>query len=188
MKKLLISMLVLLFALAACTAEGTTIEETAETPTEVSLEPAPTSTDEPTAEPTATDVPTATPTSEPDPTETAEPEPTVTETLPQEEAPSGYEGTIPAEVELPIGSVVLFTQSGGFAGFDNTWVFYEDGRVTLNGADQTQLSPDRISKLVDDLEALSFFETSHITKPGDFCCDFFDYTLAVQTTEQEKLY
>ncbi len=188
MKKLLVSILALLFALTACTAEGTTIEETAEIPTEVSLDPAPTVTDEPTAEPTATDVPTITP--EPEPTETAEPTATATvepqSEPPQEEAPSDYQGSLPEGYELPEGAVIVFTKTGGFAGLNNAWVFYEDGRVTLNGIDQEQLAPERIDKLVNDLDALGFFGTNHSTKPGEFCCDFFDYTLAAQTADRQN--
>lgn len=194
MKKLLVSIIALLIVLTACTAEGTVTEETAVPPTEISLEAAPTATDEPTVEPTATDILTATP--EPEPTETAEPEPTETveptataETQsnpPPEEAPSGYEGVIPDDIILPEGAVIHFTKTGGFAGFDDTWLFYEDGRVTVNGQEMTRLTSERIDLLVNNLKAQGFFETMYITDPGAFCCDFFSYTLAVQTADMQN--
>ncbi|MFZ0547471.1 MAG: hypothetical protein WAM60_18640 [Candidatus Promineifilaceae bacterium] len=182
MKKLMIGLLVLLIALAACTATGGTVttEEATATPTEVSLEPAPTATDESTAEPTATDIPTATATPVPEPTETAVP--TATET-PPENTP---EGTIPESVEFPDGAVIIFTRTGGFAGFNDTWVFYEDGRATLNGVDQSKLTPEKISDVMNQLEALGFFEISYFTEPGTICCDFFDYTIAARTPEMQN--
>jgi hypothetical protein len=180
MKKLLVTIFVLLIALTACTAEGTPLEETAATATKDSLQAAPTATAEPTAEPTATDIPTATP--EPAPTETAEVVPTAT----KETQSDGDTGTIPDEIELPDGAVIVFTQTGGFAGFDDTWVFYPDGQVTFNGVEQSPLTPERINEAVTELETLGFFEMTHITKPGTFCCDFFDYTLAVQTQDNQN--
>lgn len=190
MKKLLLSVLILMIALAACTAGGTETEETAATPTEASLEEAPTATDKPpvpTAEPTASNIPTTTPTSEPEPTETAEP--TATEEnqpTPQEELPSGNSGTIPENVQMPEGAVIAFSQTGGFAGLTNNWVFFPDGRVTLNGIDQAQLGSKRIEQLISDLAAQGFFEVEHRTEPGTFCCDFFDYALAVQTAARQN--
>lgn len=192
MKKLLVGMLVLFIALSACTTTGgTETEEPTATATETALQPAPTATEEPTAEPTATEEPTETP--EPEPTETAAP--TATDETPTAEAgaeqtptkeapPSG--GTIPEKVEFPEGAVVVFTQTGGFVGLDDTWVFYPDGRVTLNDVAQTQLTPERIDELINDLALQGFFETTYITEPNTFCCDFFDYTLAVQTAEREN--
>lgn len=190
MKKLLVGMLVLLMALSACTTTGgTETEEPTATTTEESLPPAPTAVEEPTAEPTATDEPTSTP----EPTETAVP--TATEAAPTEEAEAQQtpttqvpqsEGAIPVEVEIPEGAVIVFTQRGGFMGLDDTWVFYPDGRVTLNDVAQTPLPPGRIDELVNDLALQGFFETTYTTEPNTFCCDFFDYTLAVQTAENQN--
>lgn len=195
MKKLLISIIVLTIALAACSSgEGTTTtEETAEPPTEAALATVPTATDEPTAEPTdepteeptPTDIPTATPS--PEPTETAEPAATTnTQSAPPPgEAPSDT-GTIPEEVVFPPEAVIIFTQSGGFAGFDNTWVFYADGRVTYNGAEAAPQTPERINEVINELDNLGFFQMEYITGPNDHCCDFFYYTLAVKTQNRQN--
>ncbi len=199
MKKLLISILMLTIALAACSAgEGTTTEETAELPTEAALATVPPATEEPTAEPTteptaeptleptATDIPTTTPS--PEPTETAASTATTDpqSAPPQEEAPADNSGTIPETVDFPEGAVIIFTQSGGFAGFDNTWVFYADGRVTYNGEEGSQQTPERINAIINELDDLGFFQLEYITGPNDFCCDFFYYTLAVQTQNRQN--
>jgi hypothetical protein len=194
MKKLLISTLMLLIFLTACTTDGTSLEDTAVPPTEESLQPPPTDipptatdepTTEPTIEPTATPAPTDIPTATPEPTETAEPTPTEVITLPQEGESTGTTGTIPEDVVFPENSVIIFTQTGGFAGFDNTWVFYEDGRVTLNGQEKTPLGQERLNTLISSLEAQNFFETNQIAKE-EFCCDFFSYTLAVRTETNQN--
>jgi hypothetical protein len=197
MKKLLVSILMLLLILTACTTGGTETEETAVPPTEVSLPAAPTATDEPTAEPTATDIPTvtaepeATDTAEPEPTDTAEPEPTetaeptatagpVVENPPNEEAP-------PVEpLEIPEGAVIAFTLTGGFAGFNDTWAIYSDGRVTKNHEINRQLTPEEVTDLINQLEELDFFDTVYFTKPGTICCDFFDYGLAAQNQDRQN--
>jgi hypothetical protein len=195
MKKLLIAILVLLTALSACSPEAETLaEETAAVPTETSLEAAPTTTDkptaEPTAEPTATPVPTATATIEPSPTASPTAEPTPTEE-PQSEAPATEEAPLngdplPQPMPFPDGAVIIFTQSGGFAGLNDTWVFYEDGRTTLNGIEQAKLSPEKVSDVLGQLDALGFFEIDFFTKPGTICCDFFEFTIAARTADKEN--
>ena len=87
---------------------------------------------------------------------------------------------------MPQGAAIFFTQTGGFAGLNDTWVFYPDGKVTLNGVEQSQLTPERINKLVMDLDAQGYFDIVQTTKPGTFCCDFFDYSLAVQAQGRQN--
>jgi hypothetical protein len=170
MKKILIATLAILLLLTACTAPEAEPQTTALPPTE---EVAPTATDEPTAEPTATD--------EPEPTDTAEPTATT-----EVESTRDPVGTLPEDFEFPEGAAVVFTQMGGFAGFDNTWVIYEDGRVTLNGEDRTAMTADEVDTLQSDLDELGFFGIEYLTKPGEFCCDFIEYTLAVQYDGQQN--
>jgi hypothetical protein len=81
---------------------------------------------------------------------------------------------------------MIFTRSGGFAGFDDTWTFYANGRVTWNGEELSPQTPERINGVVTELEESGFFEMTYITGPNDFCCDFFTYSLAAQTPEKQN--
>jgi hypothetical protein len=166
-KTFIVATAFLLIVLTACTAPSTDLEETAASPTEVSQDPEPTPTDEPTAEPTATE--------EPAPTDT-----------PESESTPELNESFPDDFEFPEGSVIVFTKTGGFAGFNDIWVIYEDGRVTLNGEDKTALTSEEVDTLIEDLDELGFFEMEYLTKPGEFCCDFFEYTLAVQSEDKQN--
>jgi hypothetical protein len=187
MKKLLIGLFLLLWALAACTAGGDVPPTNTETAPNATPEEAAVTEVEATATTETKPTETATPTDEPEPT--VEPTrvptavPTATE-APRPDEPTG-DGYPAPPLNLPEGVVIVFTQTGGFAGFDDTWTFYSDGKVMKNGGEVGQISSDDLNDLLDTLEDLNFFETSYETKET-ICCDFFNYTLAVESGDKQN--
>ena len=180
MKKLLIGLFLLLWALAACTAAGD-VPEAENTETATPEEAAVTEV-EATATTETKPTETPTPTDEPEPTTEPTSEPTAEATVTKAPAGDGYP---PPPVELAEGVVIVFTQTGGFVGLDDTWTIYSDGRVTKNGGAAGQFSQDEMNDLLNTLEELNFFETSYQTTET-ICCDFFHYTLAVESGDKRN--
>jgi hypothetical protein len=82
-------------------------------------------------------------------------------------------------MDMPPGAVIVYRQTGGFAGLDEEYMIYADGRVTAKDGGHWQASPDQVSELIGTIKSLGFFkiEASHVSIVP--CCDRFSYELTV---------
>ena len=135
----------------------------------------------PTLTPQLTDTATAMPTmvsptaTEPVATATTVSEPTSTT------SPQAYPGSVTA---YPADFTLTLRQEGGFAGVQLEWVIESSGRVTQNGAEIDQLTPEEVAGLYQALLDNNFFTLAPDYKTEEICCDFFKYTLTVTADSQ----
>jgi len=88
-----------------------------------------------------------------------------------------------AVVEEP---VITFHRSGGFAGLDQTFLIYADGRIVDGNGEERQVSPEQVAAVLHQIEATNFSELNDSYLPQDTCCDRFSYEITVQTPTQTK--
>jgi len=99
-----------------------------------------------------------------------------------EQVPSGT----PLEVKPTGGNnvVVVFKRSGGFAGVDEEWISYADGRLTLNGEPKSNMTAEQTLQLVSQIEDMGFFELDNTYLPVNTCCDRFSFELTISTDDK----
>jgi hypothetical protein len=87
---------------------------------------------------------------------------------------------------LPAGAVIVFQRGGGFAGVAEQWVFFSDGRITNEKGDQKIVQADQVTALLDEFEAMGFFEMQISPGGGNFntCKDCFTYQVTVTRGEK----
>jgi hypothetical protein len=86
------------------------------------------------------------------------------------------------KANVPADNVaVIFHRSGGFAGMDEQWTIYRDGRITTNNGREAQITPEQVEQLLMDIETLGFFEMSDRYMPLNTCCDRFTYVITVRS-------
>jgi len=100
--------------------------------------------------------------------------------------PSGEAQSKPSRVELPEGAVLEFRRSGGFAGLNEVWTLYADGRLTKAESDQPgasiqewQTDPEQVTALLEKIVALGFFELPAGGEPVAVGVDRFAYSLTL---------
>jgi hypothetical protein len=74
--------------------------------------------------------------------------------------------------------VIVFNQTGGFAGVDLTWKIYANGLIVTPDSEELFVDPAVVDELLEIIEQTGFFEFVQ-PKPSNICCDFFTFTLAV---------
>lgn len=127
------------------------------------------------------------PTPLPTKTETAEiREPVDEEPSPIPERATNDEIEIDKTESLPAEVVLIFNRSGGFAGLDQQWVIYADGRIEQPDGQLLQVDSTQIQTLIDTIRAANFFDLSDSYIPLDNCCDRFTYAITVQLNGQRK--
>jgi len=179
MKVPAIWMLIGCLALAACGPPGTPLPmpDTPQAVQTVTMQTeAPLSTAEPRqASPSETAQISPLPT--PTPMEAAIISPVETPDTPQ----AGAEKEFPGRLTGAMGeAAVIFQRSGGFAGLSEGWAIYPDGRVTASDGREWQASPERVERLLADIEALGFFEMRDRYMPLNTCCDRFTYEVTIR--------
>ena len=92
----------------------------------------------------------------------------------------------PSPLELPEGVLLEFRRSGGFAGLDEVWRLYADGRLAKATSVQPdaplqewQADPEQVTALLETIVALDFFDLPPGGKPEIVGADLFSYSLAV---------
>jgi hypothetical protein len=92
-------------------------------------------------------------------------------------------------VAAPTSVILRYQRVGGIGGFDETWVFYADGRVTHTGrgagADR-QLTPDQVAALIGAIRAANLVALNESYIPPNTCCDRFTHTLTITLDGQTK--
>jgi hypothetical protein len=82
----------------------------------------------------------------------------------------------------PTGVILRYQRTGGFGGFDETWVIDAGGRVTHSGrgpgADR-QLTPDQVSQLIGAIRAANPASLKASYIPKNTCCDRFTHALTI---------
>jgi hypothetical protein len=89
----------------------------------------------------------------------------------------------PENVESSFGedTIVVYGRSGGFAGLQQEWTIYADGKIILPDGSQKQIDPAQVQLLFDKIQAANFQSLNPSYMPEDTCCDLFTYTVTVQT-------
>lgn len=95
-----------------------------------------------------------------------------------ESRPSGKLGAALGE------EVIIYERSGGLAGVSEQWSIYPDGRIVAGDGREWQVEPEQVEQLIDDIEALGFFDMSGRYMPRDPCCDRFTYSLVVRSDDK----
>ncbi|MEJ2747869.1 MAG: hypothetical protein P8183_08160, partial [Anaerolineae bacterium] len=142
----------------------------------------PTVASSPDIEPGVTAVPEAKATATPSalkPVATSEP----AETAPVDSAESSKPDKMEA---VPAGAVLVFHRTGGFAGVDQRWVVYADGRIDMPDGTQKQVDASQVQALLDTVQTANFFDLNDSYVPLDNCCDRFTYSITVQLDGQVK--
>lgn len=126
-----------------------------------------------------------TPTPLPGPTNTKEStEIDIPETTPEMDTAAGEE--IAKTEALPADVVLIFHRSGGFAGVDQEWIVYADGRIEMPDGSTKQVDSGQVTALLDTIQSAKFFDLSDSYVPLDTCCDRFTYSITVQMDGQTK--
>ena len=163
MKQLPLMILFLLLWLAACNAAGTepTVEEMTSdnVPTTVALEVV---------------VPIETPII---PTATVELTETAVRPTPTEEQ------VMTSALEAFTGPVIILKRSGGFAGLEDQWTIYADGRVEGAATAENPLATEHITKILAEAEAGGFFNLKNEYIDPGHCCDFFNYEVTLNLAD-----
>lgn len=83
-------------------------------------------------------------------------------------------------------TVIVYGRSGGFAGLQQEWTIYPDGRIDFPDGSQKQVDPAQIQTLFDTIRTANFQSLNDSYLPKDTCCDLFTYTVTVQTDSEKQ--
>ena len=97
-----------------------------------------------------------------------------------------YPGPATRKDVLPESASIIFRRSGGFAGVDEEWVIYSDGRITSAEGGAWQVAPERVEALVKQIDEAGFFELDGNYLPLDTCCDRFTYQVSVSMGDKSN--
>lgn len=84
------------------------------------------------------------------------------------------------------GAVIVYERSGGLAGVSDRWAVYPDGRVVSSEGQERWVTEQEVTELLDEIEALGFFEMQGSYGPLDACCDRFTYRITVVRGDEAK--
>ena len=116
---------------------------------------------------------------------------TPTETAVSTSEPQGIIAMPSTEEEIEsVGNdepVIIYSQTGGFAGLERVWNIYADGRIE-NGAGELvgMAEAEEITAVLTLADEVNFYELDDAYLNGDDCCDLFTYTLTITHNEQVK--
>jgi hypothetical protein len=82
-------------------------------------------------------------------------------------------------VEDDVAPVITFARSGGFAGIEEEWQIYGDGRIVNERGQTWQTEDQEVTQLLEDIGATSFLQLEGSYMPKNSCCDRFTYVLTV---------
>lgn len=80
---------------------------------------------------------------------------------------------------LDEGVVILVQRSGGFAGVDEGWSFYLDGKIVTNKGEQKTVTAEQVTNFIDEINATGFFEMEYPSGSSKLsnCKDCLTYVL-----------
>ena len=105
-----------------------------------------------------------------------------------QDAPNAQNPTAEDKTQAPASdtAAVTFHLSGGLAGVDQTWTIYPDGRWVDPKGKEQNLDAAQVASLLNDIEALGFFEMKDSYGQFSQCNDCFTYTLTVSSGGKVK--
>lgn len=68
-------------------------------------------------------------------------------------------------------AAILLQQSGGFAGIAEEWAIYPDGRIVGRDGQEWRVEPAQVQQVLNEAEAMGFFQMKANYVPLDTCCD-----------------
>ncbi len=111
------------------------------------------------------------------------PEPTASPERPPHEPTPTSALTKPDSPATPTAEtaeeIIIFARSGGYAGLNEEWTIYSDGRVINQTGAVWQTTPQAVTQLQTDIINSGFLELEENYLPKDPCCDRFTYTLTL---------
>ena len=82
--------------------------------------------------------------------------------------------------------VLVIRRTGGFAGVEEEWSIYEDGRVTLPNGQHQQIEAEAVSRLLTEITQSGFFNMGDAVGGMSKCRDCFNYQITVSKDGQTK--
>jgi hypothetical protein len=82
----------------------------------------------------------------------------------------------PAPAEDP---AVVYEKSGGFAGISEKWTIFTSGKIVGQQGEAYQVDAERVTQLVDEIQAAGFFELEANYGKFTKCRDCFNYQVQV---------
>jgi hypothetical protein len=85
------------------------------------------------------------------------------------------------KLEAELGdAVILYQKSGGFAGVNESWWIYADGRLRDKDGNEWQLPTQAVETFLANSKKAGLAQLSANFLPEGFCCDQFIYGLIVR--------
>lgn len=85
-----------------------------------------------------------------------------------------------AVVEDSGETAVSFHRAGGFAGLDEQWLIYANGRVKAPDGSEQQVDVEAVQALLETITVNDFFGLEDSYIPEETCCDRITYEITVQ--------
>jgi hypothetical protein len=86
--------------------------------------------------------------------------------------------------EIPADAAIVFRREGGMEGLMEEWTIYQDGRIVDAAGNEFQVPAAVVEGLVTTAGSSGFFEMDASYMPLDPCCDRFTYWLTVRQGDQ----
>lgn len=86
----------------------------------------------------------------------------------------------------PGGAVIVYERSGGLAGVSDRRAVYPDGRIVSSEGQERWGTEQEVAELLDEVEALGFFEMQDAYGPLNACCDRFIYQITILRGDKAK--
>lgn len=82
------------------------------------------------------------------------------------------------------GAAIIYQRSGGIAGIAEMWTIYSDGRIVSGDGQESSVTPEEVSALLTEIEALGFFDLRESGGLLSTCRDCFIHQITVSSSER----
>lgn len=89
-----------------------------------------------------------------------------------------------AEPDAVSDAAIIYNRSGGFAGVQQEWMIYPDGRIEFPDGSQKQVDSAQAQALFETIQSANFQSLNASYVPEDACCDLFTYTVTLQAGDE----
>ena len=91
--------------------------------------------------------------------------------------------TMTSDPDSLTGPVIILKRSGGYAGLEDQWAIYADGRVEGSATTENPLSTEHIAEILAEAEGGGFFNLNDQYIDKGHCCDFFNYEVTLNLAD-----
>jgi len=91
-----------------------------------------------------------------------------------------------SEPEGEAAVVLVYKRSGGFAGVDESWTVYEDGRVVDASGKESTVSISELADVIAQAQQAGFFDQRLAVDRKSACADCFTYELEMSVDGQRN--